>query len=375
MAITSLMLSELSGRNVGLSHLPAPSRSRTPADHCRPRRAGSAAGPRPGRPRVRTRFHHSSSRRTSPAWRAASPRRPWPARPGRDSGSTSRSRSPGSGRGGAGPACLRRATGRGSRARRQCYSRTGGDPDSEAHSAAIASPRSLMSANWRRISWTNAPAPVRRQDGDERHPGGRGHRAGQARAGGCRCRSPDRRAPSKATRLRSNSKCDVFRAAFVLGQRPSVEGVLVHGVKGVEVVRAHRPDRVRIVGCHRPSYLAAPPRRTHLGRLTAHRLQCGHHGCRAPLWPLAARARRAARSAAARGQLSRQFITRNRRLAFLAVGHGGDRHRGGRGARVRVVVLARRDDLADPGRRPAAVAAGAAHLLRGGRGGRDLRRG
>ena len=74
-----------------------------------------------------------------------------------------------------------------------------------------------------------------------------------------------------------------------------------------------------------------------------------------------------------RTQLTRQFITRNRRLAF-ALSAADDRHRGGRGAPVRVVVLARRDDLADPGRRPAAVAAGAAHLLRLRRGGPHLRR-
>jgi hypothetical protein len=121
-----------------------------------------------------------------------------------------------------------------------------------------------------------------------------------------------------------------------------------------------------------PSYPALDRDASGLGRPALNRLQFAHHGYPATdPWPPPRGADR--RGAPGPAHAADQAVHHQKPANGVYLVGRGDRHRGGGRARLGVVVLARRDDLADPGRRAADVAPGAAHLLR--RGGRrgDLR--
>ena len=91
------------------------------------------------------------------------------------------------------------------------------------------------------------------------------------------------------------------------------------------------------------------------------RIQCGHYGFPAGTFPAARGPWPPAGGQQLRAGLSRQFITRNRRIAFVltvtvvAIGVAD--------CTVGVVVSARRDHPADPGGRPAALGPGAGVLF------------
>ena len=171
---------------------------------------------------------------------------------------------------------------------------------------------------------------------------------------------------SRATRRSSADHGEVLKACSSTLRKPSSScssiGRTGYGLLADWVMVPYVPP-------HAPSALM------NLARLGLDRIQCPHHDFRAAAETSPSGSSTRAALGVHPAHAADQAVHHQEPPDGLRPLGADDRHRGGFGACVRVVVLARRDDLADPGRRPAAVAPGAAHLLRVRRGGRDLRRG
>ena len=108
----------------------------------------------------------------------------------------------------------------------------------------------------------HAPASVRGQHAHPRHAG-RGQRRGPGHGEleGVGTRGADRRVAVEGGQAAVELQVRQDQLPFFRGQRGAVEGVHIHGVEGVELLRADRPDRIRVIAAgHRCRHDAFVPR-------------------------------------------------------------------------------------------------------------------